>query len=421
MAFPILDFPLNPMSRADLDTRLSDRLAASRPSATGAVSELARRLAAEGRSVISLSEGELDFDTPAHIQQAAIDAIKGGQTRYTSVGGTPALKAAIARKFARDHQLDYAPAELIAATGAKQILFNALLATIDPGDEALVVAPFWVSYTEMARIAGGTPVVITPDAANQFKLTPELLAAHITPRTRWLILNGPCNPSGALYSREELAALAEVVRQHPRLLVMSDDIYEQLVYEGKFTSFVEATPDMRERTLTINGVSKTYAMTGWRLGYAGGPAWLIKALELLQSQSTSNPSSISQAAAAAALDGPQDFLQDWRASLSSRRDMALSVLRDAAPAMTFTRPPAAFYLFADCSQAIGMRTPKGERIGDDADFARYLLEEAGVAAVPGSAFGLAPYLRLTFCVAEARLRQACERIVAACARLARPA
>ncbi|WP_033464558.1 pyridoxal phosphate-dependent aminotransferase, partial [Bordetella bronchiseptica] len=282
------------MSRADLDTRLSDRLAASRPSATGAVSELARRLAAEGRSVISLSEGELDFDTPAHIQQAAIDAIKGGQTRYTSVGGTPALKAAIARKFARDHQLDYAPAELIAATGAKQILFNALLATIDPGDEALVVAPFWVSYTEMARIAGGTPVVITPDAANQFKLTPELLAAHITPRTRWLILNGPCNPSGALYSREELAALAEVVRQHPRLLVMSDDIYEQLVYEGKFTSFVEAAPDMRERTLTINGVSKTYAMTGWRLGYAGGPAWLIKPLELLQSQSTSNPSSISQ-------------------------------------------------------------------------------------------------------------------------------
>ncbi|OWT80176.1 MULTISPECIES: pyridoxal phosphate-dependent aminotransferase [unclassified Achromobacter] len=402
-----------------LDTRLSDRVAAARPSATGAISELARRLGAEGRSVISLSEGELDFDTPEHVREAAIQGIAEGQTRYTDVGGTPALKAAVAAKFARDNHLTYTPAEIIAATGAKQILFNALLATLNPGDEAIVVAPYWVSYTEMARLAGGTAVVITPDAGNDFKLTPALLEQHLTPNTRWLILNAPCNPSGALYSREEFAALAAVIRKHPRLLVMSDDIYEKLVYEGEFVSFAEAAPDMHARTLTINGVSKSHAMTGWRLGYAGGPAWLIKAMNLLQSQSTSNPSSVSQAAAVAALNGSHAFLDGWRERLRTRRDMALGILHKAAPVLTVRRPPAAFYLFADCRQAIGMRTPKGETIATDADLARYLIEEAGVAVVPGSAFGLAPYLRLTFCIADERLQLACERIVAACAKLTR--
>ena len=407
------------MTTAPLDLRLSDRLSAASPSATGAVSELARRLASQGRSIISLSEGELDFDTPAHIQHAAIKGIVDGHTRYTAVGGSPALKAAVVRKFARDNGLDYTASEVIAATGAKQILFNAMLATINPGDEAIIVAPYWVSYSEMVKIAGGEPVIVTPDAGRNFKITPDELASRITPRTRWLILNAPCNPSGSLYTRDELRALADIVRRHPRLMVLSDDIYEKIVYEGEFTSFVQAAPDMRERTLTVNGVSKTYAMTGWRLGYAGGPAWLIKALELLQSQSTSNPSPVSQVAAAAALDGPQEFLDVWRERLRARRDMALSILQGAAPLLTIARPPAAFYLFANCAGAIGARTPKGERISTDADLARYLIEEAGVAVVPGTAFGLAPYLRLAFALSDERLKLACEQIVAACALLTR--
>ncbi|GAA4334366.1 pyridoxal phosphate-dependent aminotransferase [Variovorax defluvii] len=407
------------MSSVALDVRLSDRVANARPSATGAVGEMARRLISQGRSVISLSEGELDFDTPAHIQHAAIKGIVEGQTRYTSVGGTPALKQAVITKFRQDNELDYAPEEVIAATGAKQILFNALLATVNAGDEAIVVAPFWVSYTEMVRIAGGEPIVVTPSERDDFKLTPEALAAHITPRTRWLMLNTPCNPSGAMYSRAELRALADVVRAHPRLLVLSDDIYEKIVFEGEFCSFAQAAPDMRDRTLTVNGVSKSYAMTGWRLGYAGGPNWLIKAMELLQSQSTSNPSSVSQVAAVAALNGPQGFLDDWRDRLRARRDMAMTILQPAAPMLTVSRPPAAFYLYVCCAGAIGCKTPKDDFIGSDADLARYLLEEGGVAVVPGAAFGLEPYIRLTFALSDERLKLACERIVAACAQLKR--
>ncbi|QHI99478.1 aminotransferase class I/II-fold pyridoxal phosphate-dependent enzyme [Xylophilus rhododendri] len=403
-----------------LDTRLSARLAAARPSATGAASARARELAAQGRSIISLSEGELDFDTPAHIRQAAALAMEQGQTRYTDVGGTPRLKAAVMHKFVRDNGLRYEAKEIIAATGAKQILFNAMLATVDAGDEVIVVAPYWVSYSEMVRIAGGEPVVLVPDAANDFKLTPEMLAAAITPRTRWLMLNAPGNPSGALYTEDEFRALAEVVARHPRLLVVADDIYEAIVFEGRFCSFAQAAPAMQARTLTINGVSKAYAMTGWRLGYAGGPAWLIKALELLQSQSTSNPSSVSQAAAVAALEGPQAFLDDWRQRLRARRDLALDILARAAPLLTMRRPPAAFYLYADCSATLGMRTPAGELIASDIDFARYLLEGAGVAVVPGTAFGLAPYVRLAYALSDERLREACERIVAACAALLPP-
>lgn len=407
------------MSALKLEMQLSARLAKAKPSATGAVSALARQLAAAGRSIIRLSEGELDFDTPEHIQHAAIQGIKEGHTRYTSVGGTPALKSAIADKFRRDNELSYDTSELIASTGAKQILFNALLATMNEGDEAVIVAPFWVSYTEMIAIAGGKPVVITPASSQNFKLTPELLAQHITPQTRWLILNAPGNPSGAMYTAHELRALADVVRPHQRILVMSDDIYEKIVFEGQFVSFAQAVPDMQHRTLTVNGVSKSYAMTGWRLGYAGGPAWLINALELLQSQSTSNPSSVSQIAARAALEGPQEFLEEWCERLRARRDMAMEILAGAAPLLTITRPPAAFYLFANCGGALGTYTPRGEEIKTDSDLAQYLLEEVGVAVVPGSAFGLAPYLRLTYCLSEERLEKACNLIMAACTRLRR--
>ncbi|KLU25063.1 aspartate aminotransferase [Caballeronia mineralivorans PML1(12)] len=406
------------MSSALTAAYLSDRLLVLKPSATGAMSQAARELTAQGRSIISLSEGELDFDTPVHIQHAAIRAIVQGETRYTDVGGTPRLKAAIVDKFRRDNGLSYESSEVIASTGAKQILFNAFLATLNEGDEAIVVAPYWVSYTEMIRLAGGIPVKLMPHAGQGFKLQPQDLARAITPKTRWLVLNSPCNPSGALYSADELRALADVLRDHPRVLVMSDDIYEEIVFDGTFCSFAQASPGMSSRTLTINGVSKAYAMTGWRLGYAGGPRWLIKALEMLQSQSTSNPSSISQAAALAALEGPRAFLDEWRARLRERRALALRILASAAPLLTLGEPPAAFYLYADCSAAIGKRTPEGVLIETDADLARYLLHDAGVAVVPGTAFGMAPYLRLAYAVSDSRLQEACERIVAACLRLA---
>jgi aspartate aminotransferase len=388
-----------------------------KPSATGAMAEAARRLLAEGRDVISLSEGELDFDTPLHIQQAAIAGIQQGHTRYTNVGGTPQLKAAIVRKFRQDNGLHYDSTQVMAATGAKQLLFNAMLATIDAGDEAIMVAPYWVSYSEMVRIAGGEPVVLTTGSANGFKLTPKMLSGAITPRTRWLMLNSPCNPSGALYTADELRALADVLRGHPRVLVISDDIYEEIVFDGVFQSFAQASPDMIDRTLTVNGVSKAFAMTGWRLGYAGGPAWLIKALELLQSQSTSNPSAVSQVAATAALEGPRDFLDTWRSRLRGRRDLAVELLAAASPMLRVDTPPAAFYLCADCAGAIRMRTPEGRTIDSDADLAHYLLHSAGVACVPGSAFGLASYLRFAYAVSEDRLQTACERIVTACGRL----
>lgn len=391
----------------------------ARPSATGVMSEAARQLASEGKPIISLSEGELDFDTPAHIQVAAIQAMTAGQTRYTSVAGTPQLRAAIARKLARDNGLHYDDAQIIAGTGAKQMLFNALLATLDPGDEAIVTAPYWVSYSDMVLIAGGTPVMVTPAPSDDFKLTPATLRGALTPRTRWLLLNSPCNPSGALYSADELQALAQVLRDYPNVLVLADDIYEEIVFEGEFVSFAQAVPEMFNRTLTVNGVSKAYAMTGWRLGYAAGPTWLIKAMALLQSQSTSNPCSISQAGAVAALDGPQHFLDGWRDRLRARRDMAVAILADAAPVLTVRRPPAAFYLYADCSAAIGMRTPEGARIDTDTDFAMYLLHTGHVAVVPGSAFGLAPYVRLAYALSDNRLRTACERIVTACAALER--
>lgn len=396
---------------------LAERVLKASPSATVAVSELARQLTSQGRTIISLSEGELDFDTPAHIQQAAIKGIVNGMTRYTNVGGMPQLKAAIVHKFSANNHLHYKGEEIIAGTGAKQILFNAFLATLNAGDEVIVVAPYWVSYSEMVKIADGVAVQITPPADNDFKLTPELLEAAITDKTKWLVLNAPCNPSGALYTAEEFEALAVVLRKHPKVMVLSDDIYEEIVYEGKFVSFAEAAPDMKERTLTINGVSKAYAMTGWRLGYAGGPSWLIKAMQLLQSHSTSNPSSVSQVAATEALSGSQHLLVEWRQRLKARRDMALSILSNVSDILKIRKPAAAFYLYANCEAAIGMVTPQGTTIETDTDFARYILEEAGVAIVPGTAFGLAPYVRLAYALSDEKLKQACEQIVAACQRL----
>lgn len=395
-------------------SQLSSVVSRIRPSATAAIAEAARRMAAEGRAVISLSTGELDFDTPEHIQQAAIDAMRQGHTRYTSVSGTPALKQAIIGKFQRDNQLTYTPDQIIASTGAKQIIFNALLATLESTDEVVFVAPYWVSYPEMVGLAGAESVIVTPNVSDDFKLTPESLAAALTPRTRWLLLNSPGNPSGALYSAEELQALGEVLRAYPRVLVMSDDIYEPIVFEGRFASFAQAVPECFDRTLTINGVSKSHAMTGWRLGYAGGPAWLIKGIELLQSQSTTNPSSISQAGAVAALNGPQDFIAHWCEKLRARRDHAVAAFADARPLLNVDCPPAAFYLYVECGALIGKRTSDGTLIESDVDLCKYLLEGAGVAVVPGTAFGLAPYFRVSYSVSDEQLASACKLIVDAC-------
>jgi aspartate aminotransferase len=406
------------MHSASTENQLSSVVSRIRPSSTAAIAEAARRMAAQGRSVISLSTGELDFDTPEHIQRAAIEAMRQGHTRYTSVAGTAALKQAIIGKFKRDNALTYSSDQVIAATGAKQIIFNALLATLEPTDEVVFVAPYWVSYPEMVLLTGARPVPVTPAAADDFKLTPQSLAAVLTPHTRWLLLNSPGNPSGALYSAEELQALAEVLRDHPRVLVMSDDIYEPIVFEGRFASFAQAVPEFFERTLTINGVSKSHAMTGWRLGYGGGPAWLIRGIEMLQSQSTNHPSSISQAGAIAALNGPQDFIAQWCDRLRVRRDNALALFASAKPLLNVACPPAAFYLYVECGALIGKRTAAGDVIETDIDLCRYLLEDAGVAVVPGTAFGLAPYFRVSYSVSDEELETACQRIVDACKALA---
>ena len=404
------------MNSAHPERKLASRLASVAPSVTLVISQLARRLALEGRDIINMSSGELDFDTPQHIQDSAVTAMQAGQTRYTDVGGTAELKAAIINKFKRDNQLEYSAKQIIASTGAKQIIFNAFLATLDAGDEVILNAPYWVSYPDMIRLTGAEPVAVVPAANEGFKLTPASLGAALTPNTRWLLLNSPGNPSGALYSAEELRALADVLKDFPRVLVMSDDIYEHIVYEGEFVSFATAVPEMADRTLTINGVSKTYAMTGWRLGFAGGPEWLISALAMLQSQSTSCPNAIAQAAAIAALEGPQDLLSQWCDRLRARRDSALSILRQS-PDLWVETPPSAFYLFVGCEKLLGKTTPAGKTLGSDLDVAEYFLEQAGVAVVPGTAFGMAPYFRLAYSIADEDVNRACELMVKACGEL----
>jgi aspartate aminotransferase len=395
----------------------SDRLALVNPSASEGASQRARDLIAAGIDVISLATGEPDFDTPDHVIDAAIVALRAGQTRYTSTGGMLELRKAIVEKFSRDNGISYDLPEVLASAGTKNVIFLALVASLNPGDEVIVPAPHWVSYTEMTKMAGGTPVVVSCTQNNGFKLDAQALEQAITPRTRWLMLNTPCNPTGTVYSREDLAALADVIRRHPQVLVMTDEIYEHIIFDGrKFHSFAEVAPDLKERTLTLNGVSKGYAMTGWRVGFAGGPAELIAAMKKVQSQSLGSISSISQAGAIAALMGPQAYLQERADAFQARRDRVLALL-SYVPGLRCHRPEGAFYLFVDCSGLIGRMTPKAIMLERDIDVAEYLLDEARVVVVNGTAYGISPYFRISIATSMQRLEAACERIAAAVAQL----
>jgi aspartate aminotransferase len=396
---------------------LADRLSRIKPSATLAMTKRALEMKAAGRDVLSLSAGEPDFDTPANIQEAAIAAMRRGETRYTAVDGSPELKRAIAAKFKRENGLDYAPNQIIVGTGGKQVLYNAFMATLNEGDEVIIPAPYWVSYPEMVALAEGEPVAVSCAQNNGFKLRPEELEEAITGKTKWLLLNSPSNPTGAAYSAAELRALADVLLRHPQVWVLTDDMYEHLVFDGfKFTTIAQIEPKLYPRTLTVNGVSKAYCMTGWRIGFGGGPAELIKAMATIQSQSTSNPSSISQAASVEALNGPKDFIPKHNASFKARRDLVVEML-NRAPGMFCPRPEGAFYVYPSCAGTLGKRTPKGKVIENDTDFVEYLLEAEGVAAVQGVAFGLSPHLRISYATSTAVLTEACSRIQRACAAL----
>ncbi len=385
------------------------------PSPTLAITARVFELKAQGVDVIGLGAGEPDFDTPDFVKEAAIKAIRDGKTKYTVVDGTPELKAAIVAKFKRDNGLDYATNQVTANVGGKHTLFNAMVATVDAGDEVIIPAPYWVSYPDVVLFAGGVPVIVAAGADQGYKITPAQLEAAITPRTKWVILNSPSNPTGAAYTADDLRALGEVLIRHPHVWVFADDMYEHILYDGfEFATIAQVCPELYDRTLTVNGCSKAYAMTGWRIGFAGGPAWLIKAMAKLQSQSTSNPCSIAQAAAVAALNGDQSFLQERAAAFQSRRDLVVSMLNQAS-GIICPRPDGAFYVYPDISALIGKRTPKGVVIDTDEAFAGYLLDEARVAVVQGAAFGLSPAMRISYATSENLLRTACERIQTACA------
>jgi aspartate aminotransferase len=393
---------------------IAQRMAAIKPSPTVAVSNLARELKAAGRDVIGLGAGEPDFDTPDNVKAAAIAAINAGQTKYTAVDGTPELKSAVAAKFARENGLEYRLDQISVGAGGKQIIYNALMATLDPGDEVIIPAPYWVSYPDMTLLAGGTPVIVRCPEQTGFKLDPEDLVQAITPRTKWLILNSPNNPTGAAYTAEELRGLTDVLLRHERVWVLSDDIYEHLVYDDfRFHTPAALEPRLKDRCLTMNGVAKAYAMTGWRIGYAGGPAELIRAMAKVQSQSTTNPCSISQAAAVEALNGPQDFIPERTAVFKERRDLVVDML-NRAPGLRCHRPEGAFYVYPSCAGVLGRRTPDGSELRDSEGFVRYLLEGEGVAVVHGAAFGLDPYLRISYATATDLLEEACGRIIRAC-------
>ncbi|ODS03178.1 aspartate aminotransferase [Methyloceanibacter marginalis] len=388
-----------------------------KPSPTMAITNKAREMKAAGFDVIGLGAGEPDFDTPDNIKQAAIEAIKRGETKYTAVDGIPELKQAIAEKFARENGLDYKPAEITVGSGGKHVLYNALLATLDPGDEVIIPSPYWVSYPDIVLLAGAEPVIVETTLDENFKLTPEALEKTITPKTKWFIFNSPSNPTGAAYTRDEIKALTDVLLRHERVWVLTDDIYEHLVYDGfEFSTPVQVEPKLKERALTLNGVSKAYSMTGWRIGYAGAPAELIKAIGKLQSQSTSNPCSISQWAALEALRGPQDFLKDWVKSFQERRDLVVSMLNQAN-GLSCPTPEGAFYVYPSCAGTIGKKTPKGDTINSDEDFATLLLQEEGVAVVHGEAFGLSPFFRISYATSMEALEEACRRIQRFCASL----
>jgi len=393
---------------------LSAALARVKPSPTVAVTQLAAELRAAGRDVIGLAAGEPDFGTPAHIGDAAKRAIDQERTRYTAVDGIAELKQAICAKFARDNGLTYGAHEVSVATGGKQILYNALMATVDPGDEVVIPAPYWVSYPDMVLLAGGTPVAVPCGIDSGFKLTPAALEAAITPRTKWLIFNSPSNPTGAAYSADEIAALAAVLLRHPQVWVLADDIYEHLVFgDFRFATPAEVEPRLRDRTLTVNGVSKAYAMTGWRIGYAGGPEPLITAMRKLQSQSTTNPCTISQWAAVEALNGPQEVLADNRALFQRRRDLVVAALNDCR-GIDCPVPDGAFYVYPSIAGCIGRTSRGGTVIADDESFCRALLEEADVAVVFGAAFGLSPHFRVSYAADDDTLRRACGRIAEFC-------
>ena len=396
---------------------VANRLGRIKPSPTIAVTTKAAELKAAGRDVIGLGAGEPDFDTPDHIKAAGIAAIEQGKTKYTAVDGTPELKKAICAKFERENGLKYEPAQVSVGTGGKQVLFNALMASLNPGDEVIIPAPYWVSYPDMVLMAEGTPVFVECAAGRQFKLQPADLEKAITPKTKWLILNSPSNPTGAAYTKAELKALTDVLLKHPHVWVMTDDMYEHLVYDGfEFTTVAQVEPKLYDRTLTVNGVSKAFAMTGWRIGYAAGPKELIKAMASVQSHSTSNPSSISQAAAVAALNGDLGFLKERNAVFRERRDLVVEML-NRADGITCHKPEGAFYVYPSCAGCIGKTTPGGKTIKSDDDFVTYLLEEEGVAAVQGSAFGLSPHFRISYATSTEALREACTRIIRACGKL----
>ncbi|MGY2137974.1 pyridoxal phosphate-dependent aminotransferase [Pseudomonas reactans] len=396
-------------------TILNKRLAQAQPSATYRIIDRVAARRAEGETIISLCAGEPDFDTPEHIRQAGIEAIRNGHTRYTQVAGVRALRAAVAEKFRRENGLDVTWQDTLVSNGGKHVIYNALAATLNDGDEVIVPAPYWVSYPEMVELCGGTSKIVPCSAEDGFKLTPAALDQAINPSTRWLILNSPSNPTGAVYNRPQLQALADVLLKHPHVLVLADDIYEHLLFDGQaFHTLAQVEPRLAPRVLTMNGVSKAYAMTGWRIGFATGPRWLLEAMEKLQGQQTSGASAISQHAAIAALNGPQDFIHQSRAVFETRRDLVVSLL-NATPGLECIRPSGAFYAFASCAGLLGRTTAAGTLLETDEDVAHALLDEASVAVVHGSAFGLAPYLRIAYALDDDSLRQACAAIHRFCA------
>jgi aspartate aminotransferase len=396
---------------------IADSLSRVKPSATIAVSTKAAELKAAGENVIGLGAGEPDFDTPDNIKQAAIAAINAGKTKYTAADGIAELKQAVCAKFKRENRLDYKPSQISVGTGGKQIIYNAMMATLNPGDEVIVPAPYWVSYPDIALLAGGEPVFVETTLAAGFKLDPAALEAAITPRTKWLIFNSPSNPTGAAYTRDELKRITDVLMRHPHVWVLTDDMYEHLTYDGfEFATPVEVEPGLYDRTLTMNGVSKAYAMTGWRIGYCGGPEALITAMRKVQSQSTSNPCSISQWAAVEALNGPQDFIAERAEVFKARRDLVVSMLNQAN-GISCPTPEGAFYVYPSCAGCIGKTTPRGTRLADDEGFVTALLEEEGVAVVQGSAFGLAPFFRISYATSTEALEEACQRIQRFCGSL----
>jgi aspartate aminotransferase len=396
---------------------LASRLSRIKPSPTIAVTQKAAELTAAGRDIIGLGAGEPDFPTPAHVIEAAKAAMDRGETKYTYVAGTPVLRQAICDKLKRDNGLDYTPDQITVNAGGKHTIFNALMATLDPGDEVIIPAPYWVSYPDITLLAEGTPVFVDCPAEDGFLMTPEALEAAITPKTKWLILNSPSNPSGAAYSRDQLKALTDVLVRHEEVWVLTDDIYEFIVYDGfEFVTAPQVEPRLKDRTLVLNGVSKAYAMTGWRLGYGAGPLALIKAMNTIQSQSITHISTISMAAGVAALNGPHDFIAANNAIFRERRDLVVAMLNQAA-GLTCAVPKGAFYVYPSCAALIGRKTADGKTIATDEDFATYLLESEGVAVVQGAAFGLSPYFRISYATSTAVLEDACQRIQRACAAL----